>query len=153
MIHSFGLILLTFIAALALSLFAWPTFAEGPLLYILYHLILVGLTIFPVYFLSNMVPWVVSFIPANYRARLAVIIVSLYFITALILLRIYRFAIIFHLSAAALFIASLLFFMKTALKLPIKRSEKALRLLSQTVFLPQLTIYLALIVKALMGKF
>lgn len=111
-----------------------------------------GLTLFPVYFFSYMVPWVVSFIPHQIRVRIALVIVALYFIVSLILLRIYRFEILLPLLAAAIFIASLLFFMKTALKLPIKRDEKLLRLLSLFIFLPQLSIYLALIVKALMGK-
>lgn len=152
MIQCVGLILLTFIGAIAISLFDWPTFSEGPLFYILYHLILVGLTLFPVYFFSYMVPWVVSFIPQEIRIKIALVIAALYFIIALILLRIYRFEVMLPLLAAAIFIASLLFFMKTALKLPLKRAGKILRLLSRIIFLPQLSIYLALIVKALMGK-
>lgn len=152
MIQCFGLILLTLILAIAISFFDWPTFAEGPLLYILYHLILVGLTLFPVYFFTYMGPWFIAFIPRKIRVTIAFVIVALYLFVALILLRIYRFELILHLLAAAVFITSLLFFMKSSLKLPLKRSENLLLLLSRIIFLPQLSIYLALIVKVLMGK-
>lgn len=154
--HPFNQLLLavgvTCLCAIVISLFNWPTFAESPPLFTLYCLLLLGLAIPLLFAFLYFVPFVVSYIPKEYRRRTAAVMAVIYLLVAMFLVVGRQLEYIIPLMQGGFFLGSLLFYMYLAVNMPITLPGRALRLLSRVLFLGQLAFYWVIFMSSLGGR-